>query len=458
MNLTKSLLLSIFISIVAACSTQSLVETSYRAPSSITEENSCTKIASEFIANEQVNKEIANITGIKYLTQKFSEIKHLDKSNFYAMQLRMMLVGQNKGKVVETVPLSKLKPIHPINRGASIEKTKARSLNIDEYISKNGLPKVFNVDIQEETIKSRMLMRAIKNDEGEYIVFDGNGRLFALRDYFESRNLTSMPIEVEVYQMDYSKIKHLVEIRRKSVYETGEDVSEFRAKLYRQDLSEQEIDEGIHSLKESFKHYTKMAERTKDRDARISFTALASEMNSKARELENVKIWREKGYSDAFREGFSESQINDMVAKKVPLGFSNQQFEQAKLELIDALRTENIGQGHIVLDGSSTTFYSNNPSKKLGHHFKNTGLFKSDYDFKLYSKKFAEDMREKGYSWKAHEAHFKARWINKEYEAIREFSKKWSKKLNKKVTVIGVDEEISEPLEHGSFIINLNEN
>lgn len=455
MALNKIILFLSLILVNYSCSTVSHIDLTTRSPSSIDNEASCKKLVTNIIETEQLNNDIANISGIKYLTQKISEIKHLDASNLYAMQLRVLLVIANSGKVVKEIPLSKLRAIHPIDRGASMEKTFARASNIKKYVDENGLPKVFNTDIQEETIKSRLLMRAVETDNGDYIVFDGNGRLFALREYFNNHNLAEMPIEVELYKMDYSKIKHLIEIRRKRLYDTGEDVSKVRSILYHNEISEDELDTSISELYSIAKHYDKMAKRTKNKRHSVEFANLRSELSSTAREMENVKLWRRDGYSKVFKQGLIEEQIDDMVLKRVPLGFSAKEFEEAKLDLLKALRAENIDDGFALIDGSSTSFYSNNPSKKLGHHFKVKGVNKSDYDFKVFSSSFVTTMKEKGYNWKKHEGHFKSRWVEKEMPAIKEFNRKWSMRLRRNVTVIGVDGKIQNPNAHGDFILDL---
>jgi hypothetical protein len=453
MKLFRSTLILYFLALNFSCST--INKPISRAPSSVESDLSCKKIASNIIEQHQVNEEIANISGIRYLTQKFSEIKHLDTSNLYAMQLRAILVTGNKGKTVETLPLSKLKAIHPIDRGASLEKTLARAAKIKSYVEANGVPKVFNTDIQEETIKSRLLMRAVKTDENDYIIFDGNGRLFALREYFEKHELKDMPIEVEVYDVDYKRIKHLIEIRRKHLYETGEDVSKVRSILYHKHITEEELDISIAEFYAMAKRYNKMAKVAKDKKHAVEFANLRSELSSTARELENIKLWRRDGYSKAYKQGITEAQIDDMVLKKVPLGFTKQDFDAAKLDLLHALKSENIDGGHVLIDGSSTTFYSNNPSKKLGHHFKNSGINKSDYDFKIFSSGFADVMRDRGYKWSKHEGHYKGRWVEKEFPAIKEFNRKWSMRLKRKVTVIGVDSDLANPEAHGDFVLDL---
>ncbi|PIK13840.1 hypothetical protein [Halobacteriovorax sp. JY17] len=430
-----------------------------RLPASLTvkdSELSCKQVSAVFIETDQVNAELANLSGLKYLTQKFSEIQHLDRSNLVAILLRYKLVAQNRGKTVIDIPLSKLKAIHPINRGASLEKTKARAANISDFVRKNGVPEVITTDIQEQTIKSRMLMRAVKTDDGNYIVFDGNGRLFALREFAENSKIEDIPISIELYDIDYSKIKHLIEIRRKHLYQTGEDVTDVKKILYKDHITDSELEEMTEELISQRKKYSKFQQLIAENSKAKVMGSLANELDVKIRQFENVKRWREFGYGPAFKEGITENEIELMVNKRVPLGFTESSFEQAKDELALALKSEKIESGNVIIDGTSTTFYSNNPNKRSGKHFNVKGLVKSDIDFKIYSPALAVSMRESNYNWKGYESYFKSRWMESEFEAIKEFNRKWSKILGRKVTVIGVDKEIMDGDQYGNFIVNLS--
>ena len=457
MRITHVLTSILLFSLISSCS--SVDQVKRRLPASLKAkevELSCKQVSTIFIETEQVNTELANLSGLKYLTQKFSEIQHLDRSNLVAMLLRYRLVAQNKGKEVIDIPLSKLKAIHPIDRGASLEKTKARAANLSDYVSEHGIPKVITTDIQEETIKSRMLMRAVQTDTGEYIIFDGNGRLFALREFAEASSNQDIPISIELYKIDFSKIKHLIEIRRKHLYQTGEDVSDVRKLLYKAHISDKELDQMITDLVSQRKKYSKFKELVAGKEEAKVMRSLSNSLDVKVRQLENIKRWREFGYGPAYKEGFTENQINLMAIKKTPLGFSEKNFEQARGELTHALNAEKIESGNLIVDGTSTTFYSNNPTKRLGKHFTSKGLIKSDIDFKIFSPELARRMRDANYNWKGSEDFFKARWMEKEFPAIKEFNKKWSKILGRKVTVIGVDREILDAGQYGNFIVDLS--
>jgi len=439
-----------------SCST---TNSGLRLPASVkttSTELSCKEVSTNFIQVDSANTELANISGLKYLTQKFSEIKHIDKSNLVAILLRYRLVTQNNGKRVVDIPLSKLKAIHPINRGASLEKTKARAASLAQYTSKEGIPDVITTDIQEATIKSRMLMRAVKTDDGNYIVFDGNGRLFALREFAEQEKLANIPISIELYDIEYSKIKHLIEIRRKHLYETGEDVTDAKKFLYKTHISDTELSDMIEELSSQRKKYNALNRFMAKREDAKAMKSLANELDVKVRQLQNVKLWREFGYGPAYKQGITEEQIDLMVAKKVPLGMNLEQFKQMKAELLQALNAEKVESGNFIVDGTSTTFYSNNPTKSLGKAFTVKGMLKSDIDFKVFSPAMAQRMRDADYKWNSHEEYFKSRWMESEFTALKEFNQKWSKILGRKVTVIGVDKEIVETDQYGDFIVNLS--
>jgi len=456
MELTKKIIFLVFIVSLSACSTND-THRLLRTPASVLDGDklSCKSISTSFIESDQANKELANLSGIKYLTQKFSEIKHIDKSNITAMILRYNLMMRNDGTEVIQVPLSKLKSIHPVDREASIAKTKARSGNIKSFIKKNGVPEVFTTDIQEETIKSRMLMRAVKTDEGDYIVFDGNGRLYALRDYFENNDLSEMPIEIELYKIDFKKIKHHLEIRRQRLYSTGEDVNEVRSALYQNHISTEELDIIITELKSEVKKYTKYWRFYSQRETRIAMQELSEELQVKVRQLENVRLWREQGYAVAYIEKFTKEQVEAMAKKEVPLGMSERQFIELKDDLAKALRVEKIADGHAIIDGTSTTFYSVNPKNRVGTHFINSGFLNSDFNFKIASPELVKHMKANDLMWYGHEKYYKTRWVEKFYPEIKSFRKKWSKILDRNISIVGADIEVKDVDQYGEFIVDL---
>ena len=130
-----------------------------------------------------------------YYLNKLREMTQLDRSAPVAMTLRFLILTTSAPSVKEFVPIQSLKLIHPITRDAATEK-----LNDRVEALMRMPPEILNQPIREEVlnqyIPSKNSLRAIETDEGDFVVFDGNGRLVALQK--------SLPIgttvEVEVFR------------------------------------------------------------------------------------------------------------------------------------------------------------------------------------------------------------------------------------------------------------------
>ncbi len=143
---------------------------------------------------------------------------------------------------------------------------------------------------------------------------------------------------------------------------------------------------------------------------------------------------------DINRVGVTHSQIKLMFDKKVPLGFKDEkQFAQFKKELNTALNNAELSDAQIGLKGTATTFYSENPSKKLGHHWDADPdpAKKGDYDLNITSSKMVNTMEKSNISPHPKYNVFKTKDINKSFPALDTFQKKWSKTLDRDVNFVG---------------------
>ncbi|MBS1971056.1 MAG: hypothetical protein JSU04_12150 [Bdellovibrionales bacterium] len=148
---------------------------------------------------------------LTYYADKMRELKELDSSAPYAVALRGLIMSTTKEVKKELIPLSQLKPIHPITRGAALEKLDKRTKALQT------LPQAADthIHLDENTLNSIMpsknSMRAIRADNGDAVVFDGNGRLVAIQQAFAEKQQDVM-VEVE---MHYSKSKLLQKTLKK---------------------------------------------------------------------------------------------------------------------------------------------------------------------------------------------------------------------------------------------------
>lgn len=142
---------------------------------------------------------------VTYYADKLRELKELDKSAPFAMTLRALITTRTTHVTHEFVPLNLLKPIHPITRGAAIEKLEKRTKALQTLkTSEDG-----HIHLDDNTLNtvmpSKNSMRALHADNGDVVVFDGNGRLVAIQQAFAEKQQNVM-VEVE---MHHSKSKLL---------------------------------------------------------------------------------------------------------------------------------------------------------------------------------------------------------------------------------------------------------
>ena len=164
--------------------------------------------------------------------------------------------------------------------------------------------------------------------------------------------------------------------------------------------------------------------------------------------------------SDLFRadlraRGISDQRIQWMESKQSPLSFeSPQQYEAFKKDLKAMLERAGLDDSTVTLKGTSTTFYSENPGKPLGHHFDANAGELADIDLGLTSKKMVSGMEAAG-----HTPHpkiptiFKTRHTVGEYPELAEFAAKWEGILGREVNFVGLTDSALPKVDPTEFVL-----
>ncbi len=158
-----------------------------------------------------------------------------------------------------------------------------------------------------------------------------------------------------------------------------------------------------------------------------------------ARKLTNAALRATPQFAaDIKSVGVSEQQVQQMFAKELPLGFkNNQQFADFKKDLAEALDRAGLKDAEVGLKGTATTFYSENPSKPLGHHWDADPSNPGDYDLNLTSAKMVEQLRADGLAPSPKYGVFRTRDIEARFPDLDRFAQKWSKELGRDVNLVG---------------------
>lgn len=157
------------------------------------------------------------------------------------------------------------------------------------------------------------------------------------------------------------------------------------------------------------------------------------------RRFENIALRESPQFpKDMEKVGVSKNQIDMMFSKEVPLGFkSSEQFSKFQTDMVTALKKDGLNDSKIGLKGTATTFYSENPSKKLGHHWDANPVELGDYDLNISSKKMTQHMDTMNVKPSEQYGTFKTRHIRLQFPEIDKFSTEWTQILGRDVNFVG---------------------
>ena len=174
-----------------------------------------------------------------------------------------------------------------------------------------------------------------------------------------------------------------------------------------------------------------------------------------ARRAENAKLMAsDQLANDAKAVGVTPERLQLMLDKKAPLSFkSAEQFTEFKAELHQTLEKAGLKDATTEMRGTSTTFYSENPKKPLGHHFDAKPTELADVDISLHSPSAASKMEAGG--MKPHPdipSIFKTRNTYQAFPELKNFADKWQQILGREVNFVGLTSKapaIVDPLAFG---------
>ena len=156
---------------------------------------------------------------IDYLDEKKSELKDLRFRDALLAKAVADIHRYTDKTEMKFVSLSSITPIHCIDRESAIEKVNKRALILAEH--KDELLQLGKLDKASllKYLPSVSGIKVIKEKEGTYISFEGNGREAAFKQVFNEDD--AIQLEVEEYLLtDYDKILRRVDrVRRRNFTE-----------------------------------------------------------------------------------------------------------------------------------------------------------------------------------------------------------------------------------------------
>jgi hypothetical protein len=136
---------------------------------------------------------------LAYLSSKRSEVAALEYKDAYMAKVVLDIHRLRSGKAQALVPLRALRPIHGIDREsarqATDERARALAARREEILARGRLDRA----ALERIIPSVSQIKVVADGE-RWLAFEGNGRLYAMREAFGADS--GLLVEVEEYRFD----------------------------------------------------------------------------------------------------------------------------------------------------------------------------------------------------------------------------------------------------------------
>lgn len=142
----------------------------------------------------------------KYFFGKRSEIQDLDFRDALLAQANVRIYRTKTHKTIEMVPLKYLRCIHSLDRenarNALMQRIKEIERNKDRILKNNEI----KMEFLSKFLPSISFIKVIEANSVNYLAFEGNGRIAALKEVFGD----SEDIFVEVERYHFKKKKDVV--------------------------------------------------------------------------------------------------------------------------------------------------------------------------------------------------------------------------------------------------------
>jgi hypothetical protein len=135
----------------------------------------------------------------KYLLSKRSEVAQMDYKDAYMAKVVLDIHRKRRDKRIAQVPLAQLEPIHRIDRENALRATRERAEALRAHRDTLLTTKLLDSDALQAIVPSVSQIKVVRDGE-RWLAFEGNGRLYAMREVFAAED--GMQIEVEEYLFD----------------------------------------------------------------------------------------------------------------------------------------------------------------------------------------------------------------------------------------------------------------
>lgn len=152
-------------------------------------------------------------TWLHYLLGKRSEVAQLDYKDAYMAKVVLDIHRKRRDKRIVLVPLAKLAPIHRIDRENALAATRTRAEALRAHRDALLGTRTLDGAALQAIIPSVSAIKVVA-DGDRWLAFEGNGRLYAMREVFADDDGMQVEVEEYLFDDDRSLRRRLNRVRR----------------------------------------------------------------------------------------------------------------------------------------------------------------------------------------------------------------------------------------------------
>jgi hypothetical protein len=150
----------------------------------------------------------------RYLLGKKSELEDLDVKDVVMAKAILDIHRKRIGKAVVSVPLHDLRRIHRLDRENAVAATRQRIETLEAHKDELLAAGTLTCGTLARVLPSVSWIKAVRKVSGEYLAFEGNGRIAAMQAVFSPDDNMTVEIEEYVFRDPAAVIRRLDRVRR----------------------------------------------------------------------------------------------------------------------------------------------------------------------------------------------------------------------------------------------------
>jgi len=150
----------------------------------------------------------------QYLFNKRSEIYDLDFRDALLAQANVRIYRTRTHKTIKMVSLKSLKFIHNLERENALQVLDQRKMVLEQYKDKILSQGKINMDILSHYLPSVSFIKVVEANHFNFFIFEGNGRVAALKEVFGDRDDILVQVEQYHFRNKRGIVRKLNQLRK----------------------------------------------------------------------------------------------------------------------------------------------------------------------------------------------------------------------------------------------------